>query len=143
MFGFFKAEVNEVKKASDIKGLIRTHGPLKAGEIMRESALNGNLICQIAMSQAGLQIPEEKRTKQMNDDLELFTKMAAEGGDLGSQFNLALIYTRRVDTSNDTWSDVDLDYLRKAKYWHEKAAAQGFKQSIKCIKDINVALGVP
>lgn len=143
MFGFFNEKVNEVKKASDIKGLIRTHGAQKAGEIMRESALNGNLICQIAMSQAGMQIPVEKRTKQMSDDVELFTKMAAEGGDVGSQFNLALMYTRKVNTSNDTWSDADLDYLRKAKHWHEKAAAQGFKQSIKCIKDINIALGVP
>lgn len=143
MFGFFKEKVNEVKKTSDIAGLIRTHGPKKAGEIMRESALSGNLICQIGMSQAGLLIPEEKRTKQMNDDVELFTRMAAEGGDVGSQFNLALIYIKRVNVSNHTWSDADLDYMHKSKYWHEKAAAQGCKQSIKCINDINVALGVP
>lgn len=130
----------EIKENSDIESIINEHGAQKAGEIMRDFALNGNLLCQTFLSGLGLRIPEKNRTKTINDDIELFTKLAAEGGDACSQFNLALIYAKKVDSSKSTLSTQDVDYLRKAKYWHEKAVAQGITESIQLLKDIKFVL---
>ncbi|MEH6640575.1 hypothetical protein [Vreelandella glaciei] len=132
---------DEIKEMHHIESLINKHGPDRAGEIIRESASNGNLLSQIFMSMAGLQIPEESRTDQIRDDIEKFTKMAAEGGDPGSQFNLALMYTKTVDSSANIFSKQDIDFLLKAKYWHEKAANQGFSASVDALKNISIALG--
>lgn len=137
MFGFKK----NVTNISDIENLINKLGPAKAGETIRDLAINGNLLCQMFLSGAGLQIPEEERTSKIKQDIELFTKLAAESGDPGSQFNLAVFYTQEVDASNDSFSDQDIAFLRKAKYWHEKAVAQGFAPSIKSLKNIKTALG--
>lgn len=137
MFGFTK----KVSDIGDIESLLKRYGTEKAGEIIRDLAMNGNLLCQVFLSGAGLQIPEENRTSKLNQDIELFTKLAAEGGDPSSQFNLALIYTRKVDVSNKTFSKKDIELLHKAKFWHEKAVAQGFSPSIQSLQNIITALG--
>ncbi len=137
MFGF----TNKVSDIGDIENLFKNYGAARAGEIIRDLAMNKNLLCQIFLSGAGLQVPEENRTSKISQDIELFTKLAAEGGDPGSQFNLALIYTQKVDSSNKTFSKQDIELLHKAKLWHEKAVAQGFTPSIQSLKNIKTALG--
>lgn len=132
---------NEIKETRDIEILINKHGAKDAGKILRESALTGNILCQLFLSTAGFQIPEKNRTVKMKNDIELFTKMAAEGGDPGSQFNLALLYTKKVYPSTDVFSEQDIDFLLQAKHWHEKAVAQGYVPSIDALKNINYLLG--
>jgi len=137
MFGFKK----NITTISDIQNLIIKNGQTSAGEIIRDRAINGNLLCQKFLSGAALQIPKEKRTSKLKKDIELFTKLAAENGDPESQFNLALFYTQEVDPSKNTFSEQDIAFLSKAKYWHEQAASRGFAPSIRSLKNIKIALG--
>jgi hypothetical protein len=131
----------KITEAGDIESLIGKYGTEKAGNIIRGLAANGNLFCQIFLSAMGLQLPEKHRTSEINQDIELFTKLAAEGGDPGSQFNLAIILVKKVELSNSTFSEQDIQLMHKSKYWHEKAAAQGFTPSIHSLRTIKKALG--
>ncbi|XBS68129.1 hypothetical protein ABK905_14835 [Acerihabitans sp. KWT182] len=79
----------------DIQSLIEKQGMNKAVEIIRDAALKGNLFCQKFLSGAGLHIPEKDRTDSVNQDIERFTRLAAEGGDMLSQFNLALLFMKK------------------------------------------------
>lgn len=125
-----------IHELNDIQRVLEECGPEKAGEIIRKQALDGNLLCQIFLSGAGLQIPEEMRNDSINNDIEVFTKMAAENGDVGSQFNLAKLYIKKVNLTNEYFSAEDVHNLREGKRWHHKAAAQGFSQSIKSIENL-------
>ena len=125
-----------IRELNDIQRIFGECGPEKAGEIIRKQALDGNLLCQVFLSGAGLQISEEMRSDSIKNDIEVFTKMAAENGDVGSQFNLALFYIKRVNLTQEYFSDKDVQNLREAKRWHYQAASQGFSPSIKSIKNL-------
>ena len=125
-----------IRELNDIQRIFGECGPGKAGEIIRKQALDGNLLCQVFLSGAGLQISEEMRSDSINNDIEVFTKMAAENGDIGSQFNLALFYIKRVNLTQEYFSDTDVQNLREAKRWHYQAASQGFSPSIKSIENL-------
>ncbi|MBA1192967.1 sel1 repeat family protein [Pseudomonas sp. MF6772] len=125
-----------IRELNDIQRIFEECGPEKAGEIIRKQALDGNLLCQVFLSGAGLQISEEMRSDSIKNDIEVFTKMAAENGDVGSQFNLALFYIKRVNLTQEYFSDKDVQNLREAKRWHYQAASQGFSPSIKSIKNL-------
>ncbi|GAA0414176.1 MULTISPECIES: sel1 repeat family protein [Pseudomonas] len=125
-----------IRELNDIQRIFEECGPEKAGEIIRKQALDGNLLCQVFLSGAGLQISEEMRSDSIKNDIEVFTKMAAENGDVGSQFNLALFYIKRVNLTQEYFSDKDVQNLREAKRWHYQAASQGFSPSIKSIENL-------
>ena len=125
-----------IRELKDIQRIFGECGPEKAGEIIRKQALDGNLLCQVFLSGAGLQISEEMRSDSINNDIEVFTKMAAENGDVGSQFNLALFYIKRVNLTQEYFSDKDVQNLREAKRWHYQAASKGFSPSIKSIENL-------
>lgn len=125
-----------IHELNDIQRIFGECGPEKAGEIIRKQALDGDLLCQVFLSGAGLQISEEMRSDSINNDIEVFTKMAAENGDVGSQFNLALFYIKRVNLAQEYFSDKDVQNLREAKQWHYQAASQGFSPSIKSIENL-------
>ena len=125
-----------IRELNDIQRIFGECGPEKAGEIIRKQALDGNLLCQVFLSGAGLQISEEMRSDSIKNDIEVFTKMAAENGDVGSQFNLALFYIKRVNLTQEYFSDKDVQNLREAKRWHYQAASQGFSPSIKSIENL-------
>ena len=125
-----------IRELNDIQRIFEECGPEKAGEIIRKQALDGNLLCQVFLSGAGLQISEEMRSDSIKNDIEVFTKMAAENGDVGSQFNLALFYIKRVNLTQEYFSDKDVQNLREAKRWHYQAVSQGFSPSIKSIENL-------
>lgn len=125
-----------IRELNDIQRIFEECGPEKAGEIIRKQALDGNLLCQVFLSGAGLQISEEMRSDSIKNDIEVFTKMAAENGDVGSQFNLALFYIKRVNLTQEYFSDKDVQNLRETKRWHYQAASQGFSPSIKSIENL-------
>ena len=150
MFNFFKFKVKNISTQvasqsiasnRDIELLLKTHGAEKAASLIREAAKNGNLFCQIFLSMGALSIPEKNRTAEVDNEIELFTTMAAKGGDPGSQFNLGLFYIKKVQALNDYYTENDIALIQKAKFWHEKAAAQGFSASLKSLENIRIMLG--
>lgn len=136
MFKLFGGKPNPMKTFGDLKRLVRAEGVIKGGETIRKAALDGSLICQRFMSQAGLSVPLEDRPDHVRRDTELFTRLAAEGGDPESQFNLAKIYIDQVDSTCEYWSEEDLQRIDMAKHWHRQAAAQQFAPSIQSLKSL-------
>lgn len=126
----------DIRSTRDLEGLIRGLGPERAGTIIRKQALAGNLTCQIFLASGAMLIPEADQTDNIRRDFEVFTKMAAENGDAGSQFNLALSLVQKVDSTKSYFSGNNLENLKQAKHWHQKAASQGFKPSIKSLKNL-------
>lgn len=105
-------------------------GPQKAGAEMRKRAMEGDAYCQEAMSQlATLLIQQGKGSEQVMADHFTFTKLSAESGNPGSQYNLAKIYTNRINADAKFWSEQDLANMRSALTWHEKAFTNGVAES--------------
>jgi len=125
-----------IKNTKDLEKLMRGLGPERASEIMRKRALEGNLTCQLFFANGASFIPEADLTDSMRRDFEVFTKMAAENGDAGSQFNLALSFVKKVDSSKSYFSGDNIENLKQAKHWHKEAASQGFKPSIKSLESL-------
>lgn len=129
----------EIRTEADIERLMRDQGLDEGGRTMRKLAHEGNLMCQIALSQFALMMLAKHENEQLRQDCETFTKLAAEQGDPSSQFNLAKIYFDAVDGSDGYLYDHDFELIKKAKFWHRKAAAQGFQDSIKQLKELESA----
>lgn len=134
-----KRKVTGIRSEADIERLIREQGMAVAGETLRRAALDGNLVCQVAMSQFALTMLEKHPAdKELWNDCETFTKLAAEQGDPGSQFNLGKLYFDAVDGSSGFLRARDHELIKKAKFWHRKAAAQGLAESIAQVKELEV-----
>ena len=139
MFGIFKKakrEPDALNTVDDLARLIRSLGAEPAGEKIKRAAREGNLNCQVFMSQAGLSIPQSSRTPHVQQETWEFTKLAAESGDAGSQFNFAKLWIDRIDASAESWSEQEWSFIRTAKSWHRRAAAQGFKPSVDSLKNL-------
>lgn len=116
---------------------------------IHSGAKNGNLTCQIFLSQMELigltkyandpSISHEKIT-QMQTNFENYTKLAAEQDDVDSQFNLAKNYLMKVDISKGTLNEDDLTNLESAKYWYEKANFNGHENTEEIILTLNELL---
>lgn len=109
-------------------------------------AKNGNLTCQVFLSQMELEgltkyandpsVSHEK-IAQMQRNFEYYTKLAAEQDDVDSQFNLAQNYLMKVDISKGTLNEDDLTNLESAKYWYEKANFNGHENTEEIISTLN------
>ena len=129
----------EIRTEADIEKLIRDQGLDEGGRTMRKLARDGNLMCQIALSQFALMTLAKNEDEQLRQDCETFTKLAAEQGDPSSQFNLAKLYYDAVDGADGYLYDHDFELIKKAKFWHRKAAAQGFQDSIEQLEELESA----
>ena len=141
MFGLFGSRDSSVEaptldNVGSIEKLIREKGFRKAGEIIQAAADGGNLFCQIFLSGAAMSIPAARRPPHVQREMEHYTRLAAENGDPGSQFNLAKLHIAKLDASKSYWNEADLENVRMAKYWHGKAATQGFEPSILGLKKL-------
>lgn len=130
MFGFFGKKPNpssSIEDLNDLKRLMESLGMAKAGEIIRKQAQEGNVVCQVFLSQGALQynLP----------DAEIYTRMAAESGDVLSQKNLALILIRKLDSSTEYHTEADIAIIREVKHWYRKAAAQGDREAHETLQD--------
>lgn len=141
MFGMSKEPRND----RDIEKLIAKEGP----EAVRKRALEGNAACQIFMSQGLLTMLEALHLKAANEGLppgvnprlleeeaETFTRLAAESGHAGSQFNYGKMHFNRIESDKGYLNESDMSFIRAARHWHSKAAAQGFGPAKKMLKNI-------
>ena len=104
----------------------------------RKGAEAGNLKCQIFLSAVGIRLMEYRKEnlsdepdkiKEAYEFFERYTKLAAEQGDTNCQSNLAKFYLEiflnQINRSSNEISVEKLSILRDAKFWYEKAAANG------------------
>ena len=124
----------------DIEKLKKTVDPYKFGEILRESAEKGSFDSQLMLSTMTLVLMNDIEGKPQQERIEAdflkYTKMAAENGDAGSQFNLGKFYFSKIDASDGKLYEDDYPLVREAEYWLKKAASQGDEKSILFIKDL-------
>lgn len=144
MFNFFKKKVDlrNLSKLTigDIKSLTKSMDAKECGEVFRKAAHQGSLDCQIFLSTACISImqknPLHSIPAKVEEDFIKYTKMAAEQGDIGSQFNLAKHYIGKVDVSNGYLHEEHHVYLKEAEFWYKKAAHQGDKNSIEAVEEL-------
>jgi len=100
MFGMFKrnavpADLSKLT-VKDIEVLLKKESPQEAGAVLRRAAKEGSTDAAVFLStmlDRAIQVKGKEHTpKQMLDEYVLFTEMAANRGDLGSQFNIAKHY---------------------------------------------------
>lgn len=124
----------EIHTEEDVHRLFREQGPDVGLRTVANCAFDGNLVCQIVMSQIGLEHLQEGYDETTWAQCEKFTKMAAEQGDAASQCNLAKLYSDDVESHSNP-SARDLERIKQAEFWHRKAAAQGYAESIEALKN--------
>lgn len=114
----------------EMERFISAVGPQQAGVEMRKRAMEGDAYCQEVMSQlATALIQQGKGNEQVMADHYMFTKLSAESGNPSSQYNLAKIYTNRINATARYWSQEDIANMRSALTWHERAFANGVAES--------------
>lgn len=116
--------------------LFAEHDADQAWQVVRDAADGGSLFCQVMLSNAGLAIPVDERTPYIQQQTEHYTRLAAEGGDAASQFNTAKFHIARLDSRAKFWTEEDLENVRQAKFWHRKAAAQGYQPSVLALRNL-------
>lgn len=145
MFGFFKKKVDlsDLSKLTthDIKSLIKSRNATECREIFRKAAHQGSLDCQIFFSTLFISIMQnndpDSYPPHLEEDFVKYTKMAAGQGDSASQYNLGKHYIGKVDLSDGYLYEEHHAYLKEAKFWYKKAAAQGDEKSIEAIEKLD------
>ena len=119
-----------IASPEDFERLIDEIGKEKAAIEVRNQALNGNAFCQETMSQiTSMMIMQGDASEQLLEEQYTFTKLSAESDNAQAQYNLGLIYMRRVNTDADQWSRQDVANMKAALMWHERASKNGVGQA--------------
>ena len=130
----------DLSSMEGIINLIQEIGAPQAREVLRDAALNGNLLCQTFFVNLLIPALQNEPSDHVKQEFEFFAKLAAEQGDPEAQFNLALHYSRGVDVSDGYLYEDDRKLLEQARDLHMKAAAQGFAPSVEALKNLEVIL---
>jgi len=141
MFGMFKrnavpADLSKLT-VKDIEVLLKKESPQEAGAVLRRAAKEGSTDAAVFLStmlDRAIQVKGKEHTpKQMLDEYVLFTEMAANRGDLGSQFNIAKHYVSLSMKDDAQMDEEGYETLKKAEAWYRKSAEQGFEPSVQAL----------
>lgn len=112
---------------------------------VHEAATNGNLDCQLFISHVSFQSLQRHESNPFIDDetltqthknLEQYTRLAAEQGDIDSQYNLAKYYLTMVDMSKGHIDEEEASILKEARRWYKKAHANGHSDLSEIISSL-------
>lgn len=131
----------EIRSQADIDRLFREQDGDAAEKTIHNLAKAGNLACQkyLAAEAFGMLLGHkmglgimggEEQRRATWAKCERYMRLAAEQGDVHSQSDLAELYFDAVDGADGYLNARDHELIQKAKFWHRKAAAQGFENSI-------------
>lgn len=142
MFSIFKK--SGIKKISDIEKLINKEGAEKAGQVIRTESDNGNLTCQIFLSDMLLlMIDTEKNPavlKDISEQFVLHSTRAAMQGDGPTQYNLAKylisMVSKDIKMGDGKLSETGFISLQKAKKFYTMAAEKGFKPAAESLNNL-------
>ncbi|MBA0446147.1 hypothetical protein D7Y61_02205 [Stenotrophomonas maltophilia] len=119
-----------IESPEDFERLAGKIGKTQATLEMRNQALNGNAFCQETMSQVtSMLIDDGNASEQLLEEQYTFTKLSAESDNPQAQYNLGLIYMRRINTDAEQWSRQDVANMKAALMWHERALKNGVGQA--------------
>jgi len=127
---FDSLDKKTIDSPEDFERLAEKIGKTQATLKMRNQALSGNAFCQETMAKVtSMLISDGNTSEQLLEEQYTFTKLSAESGNSLSQYNLGLIYMKRVNTSPGRWSPADVANMKSALTWHQRALANGAKQA--------------
>lgn len=119
-----------IENPEDFERLVDKIGKTQATLEVRKQALNGNAFCQETMSQVtSMLISDGNTNEQLLEEQYMFTKLSAESDNPQAQYNLGLIYMRKINTDAEQWSQQDIANMRSALMWHERASKNGVDQA--------------
>lgn len=124
-------------KTEHIPLLVKRDGAQNTGAILRRAAEAGSVDAAVALStfiNQGIEKGGELATPAFVEEFVRFTEMAARAGDNGSRFNLARYYNKLSRMDEGNLSPEGYEYLKKAEFWHKKAAAEGFAPSMEALQ---------
>lgn len=144
MFGLFGRKI-KIRSVDDIQKLLGAQDPAKAGRLLRAEADKGNLICQIFLSQMYLGMMDRETNNKTLLDLAnkfvIYSELAANQGDAGTQYNLAKYYmnvaSADIRAGGGKLSESGRDTLRDSKKYLVLAAEQGLDQAIESLSNLN------
>lgn len=126
----------EIASVEDATDLVKRLGPAAAGEILKDQAAKGSLVCQQILSQSALHFKD--KSPAFARDAEIYTKMAAESGDPAAQYNLAKLYFHQADMSRGYLDHEGQELVKLAKHWSKKSADQGFDEGVRFSERLKV-----
>lgn len=144
MFDLFKRKtiperISDIR-TKHIKALIAREGPERAGKILRQAAVDGNMDCSgflSAMLSTRVTPGEyDKTPKDILEEFLFYTELAAKQGDASSQSHIAQYYAAMSMNADGTMNEGGYENLKKAKVWYEKSAAQGYKPARQALSQI-------
>ncbi len=111
----------------------------KNGSIIREAANNGNLSCQMFMSQIALGGFMNTSDIRFEEDFLHYTELAAKQGDMNSQYNLAQYYIKKAGniSAGSVISDEQMSMFKKALFWYKEAASNGWEEKENIIETLS------
>jgi len=120
--------------------LVKSESPTEVGELLRKAAIAGSGDAAAFMSQILSNVIDlkgnEVGVKILNDYL-FFTELAAKSGCEVSQANLAKHYLKEAVDPDGNMDEAGYEKLKNVEYWLKKAAAQGFKPSIRLLVELD------
>lgn len=142
MFGLFS---RKIKSVADIQKLLKTDGPLKAGQVLRSEADKGNHICQIFLSQMYFGMMDQETNGVILSDLTKnfvrYSEMAAQQGDADTQYILAKhlmnVASADIRGSEGKLSEFGRDTLRDSKKYLLLAAEQGLENAKESLSNLD------
>ncbi|MFJ3110250.1 hypothetical protein [Pseudomonas putida] len=142
MLGFFR---KKIKSVNDIRKLIESQEPEKAGQTLRAEADKGNFVCQVFLSQMYLDMMDRETNNSILKDLTkkfvAYSVLAANQGDADTQYNLAKHYmnvaSADIRAGGGKLSEAGRDILRESKKYLGMASAQGLEQAKEALSNLN------
>lgn len=123
-----------------IEQITKNETPEKMGELLRRAAKAGSTDAAVFMAlimRKGIEAlggPTKVPTEQLQE-FEYYLKLAAEQGEVTSQYNLAQHYVCMIGDGS-TMDAEKYEFLKKAELWYKRAAKQGDKDSIKALENL-------
>ncbi len=116
----------------------------KNGEIIRNAAKKGNFDCQVFVSQVALASFMQFKDIRFGKDFEYYAELAAQQGDLNSQYNLAQYYLNKIEnvTTNKAFSNDEISILENALHWYDQASLNGWNDENNIITHLSEILSL-
>lgn len=150
MFNPFRKETKKLENPSittlkDIQNLTKTMDASALGELLRQYAEEGNLVCLEFLTTGLLLAMNDPNITEMNlekakKDYVYYAEIAAKLGDPLEKHNLGLFYLKQINISGKhyykDYTSEDIENLKKSIYWKKASIQCGNDESLDEIQNL-------
>ena len=110
------------------------------GHIMEKNALNGDMNSIILLAQDSISGICALKSEYSNNETLKWNKLAAEYGDVDSQYNYGLLLFKSLSFDNGMLNASEKKVLEESIYWFKEAAKQNYQGANKIVNDLESLL---